>query len=235
MVTTEMFRRRRPAATRVNRLVRGLALATAAVVAATAGVNAWVWWRGHALVAPASRVRPAQAALVLGALVFPDGRPSEMLADRLATALDLYRSGKVKKILVSGDHGRADYDEVNAMRRYLEAQGVPAEDIFMDHAGFDTYNSLYRARDVFEVRRVIIVTQAFHLPRALYIARGLGVEAQGVSADRHVYPREAYYEVREMGARLKAWAMVAVRANPVFLGPVIAIDGDGRRTHDLPD
>jgi SanA protein len=197
-------------------------------------VNGWVYFRGRTLVTPAGETRPAQVALVLGALVFPDGRVSDMLGDRLETALDLYKDGKVQKILVSGDHGRTAYDEVNTMRRYLEERGVPAADIFMDHAGFDTYNSMYRARDIFQVQQVIVVTQAFHLPRALYIARSLGLEAQGVVADRHAY-RTTYYEVRELASRLKAFGQVQVGSRPVFLGPSIAITGDGRLTHDLPD
>lgn len=120
------------------------------------------------------------------------------------------------------------------MRRYLEAKGVPASHIFMDHAGFDTYDSMYRARAVFQVRTALVVTQGFHLPRALYIARRLGLEAHGVVADRFAYHNALYYETREAAARVKAFGEVLLRRKPVFLGPVIPITGDGRETHDQP-
>jgi SanA protein len=197
-------------------------------------INAAVLWTGRARMVAAESAQPAQAVIVLGALVFPDGRVSDMVADRLETAYGLYAAGKAKKILVTGDHGTLDYDEVNTMRRYLERKGVPTEDIFMDHAGFDTYNSMYRARDVFQVHSAIIVTQRFHLPRAVYIARKLGLDVQGVAADRQAYVGAGYYEVRELGARLKAFGEVVSGKQPVYLGPVIPITGDGRATHDQP-
>lgn len=195
-------------------------------------INALVYYGGRRHIVAFEEAEPAQVVIVLGALVFPDGRVSDMLADRLETALALYQAGKAEKILVSGDHGQVDYDEVNTMRLYLEERGVPTEDIFMDHAGFDTYDSMYRARAVFEADDVIVVTQAFHLPRALWIAQRLGLQAQGVAADRHTYASEGYYELREAAARIKAFGEVLVRRKPVFLGPVIPIDGDGRQTHD---
>jgi len=199
-----------------------LAAAGLAVVA----VNVYVYRVGAGMLV--ANAAPADAAIVLGAFVDADGECCPMLVDRLDTALDLYRAGKVPKILVSGDHGRKEYDEVNAMRRYLEARGVPPEDIFMDHAGFNTYNTMVRAAKVFQVRRAIVVTQRFHLPRALYLASGVGLQAEGVCADRNRYPDE--YRLREMGARAKAFYNVALGTAPVFLGPVIPIDGDGRAT-----
>lgn len=216
---------------------RRLLLFLAVVVAGMALiflVNAIVYLKGRAGIALAEKVRPAQAVIVLGALVFADGGVSDMVADRLETALTLYRDGRAARILITGDHGQVEYDEVNTMRRYLEQKGVPPQDIFMDHAGFDTYDSMYRARDVFLVRSAIVVTQRFHLPRAVYIARSLGLEAQGVAADRHVYQDARYYELREMAARIKAFAEVLLRRKPVFLGPAIPITGDGRQTHDDP-
>lgn len=210
---------------RITLLALGLALAIA-------GVNLRVYGGGKAHIVAAGQVEAAQAAIVLGALVYPDGRVSPMVADRLEAAYALYQGGKVQKILITGDHGRIDYDEVNTMRRYLEEKGVPSSDIFMDHAGFDTYDSMYRARAVFQVRSAVIVTQRFHLPRAVYIARQLGLDAQGVEADRFIYADNARYELREMAARLKAFGEVTLRRKPVFLGPVIPISGDGRATHD---
>jgi len=198
------------------------------------GINALVYYPGRALLVDPAAAEEAEAVMVLGALVFPDGRPSAMLQDRLDTALALYQGGRAAKILLTGDHGQVEYDEVNGMRRYLEEKGVPPEDIFMDHAGFDTYDSMYRARAVFQARKLIVVTQEFHLPRALWIAKRLGLSAQGVVADRRPYARAQYYEWRELLARVKAFGEVVIGRDPVFLGPVIPITGDGRTTHDQP-
>lgn len=156
-----------------------------------------------------------------------------MLEDRLTVALQLYRAGKAPKLLLSGDHGQVEYDEVGVMRRYLEERGVPPQDLFLDHAGFDTYDSLYRAREVFSTDSVIVVTQEFHLPRALWIGDRLGVQVQGVAADIRRWPElERVYRLREHLARLKAFGEVLVGRAPRFLGPVIPITGDGRMTHD---
>lgn len=220
--------------TQLKRLLLRLIVLGIVGLALILGINALVFYPGRALMVSAEEARPAEAVLVLGALVFEDGTVSMMLQDRLETAYVLYAAGKAEKILITGDHGQVEYDEVNAMRRYLETKGVPPEDIFMDHAGFDTYDSMYRARDVFQARDVIVVTQRFHLPRALWIASRLGLNPQGVVADRHRYWREGYYELREAAARLKAFGEVTIRRKPVFLGPVIPITGDGRLTHDEP-
>jgi len=156
-----------------------------------------------------------------------------MLADRVETAVELYVQGKVKKILMTGDHGWDSYDEVNSMRKYARSRGIPDTDIFMDHAGFCTYDSMFRAREVFQVDSAVIVTQNFHLPRAVYIARELGIPAVGLSADRHIYAGAGAYAWREIPARVKAFAQVIFDDKPRFLGPVISISGDGRSTHDL--
>lgn len=175
----------------------------------------------------------AQTAIVLGAYVSPEGQLCDMLKDRLDTAVELYQKGMVDKLLLTGDHGKASYDEVNHMRQYAEQLGVPTKDIFMDHAGFNTYDSMYRSRDVFKVESAIIVTQEFHLSRAIFIARTMGIEAKGVKADKHIYPGEDYYEAREVLARNKDFVNVnLLKPEPKFLGPTIAITGDGRQTHD---
>jgi len=135
-------------------------------------------------------IGPADCALVPGALVYGDGRLSWVLRDRVDYAIELYKAGKVKKLLLTGDHGQKDYDEVNAMKDYAAAQGVPEDDIFLDHAGFSTYESMYRARDVFRASRVIVVTQAFHLSRAVYDARRLGLDAEGVASNPRRYANE---------------------------------------------
>jgi len=184
----------------------------------------------------ADNARSSQVAVVLGARVFKSGVLSDVLVDRLDTGIDLYRQGRVGKLLLTGDHGQAAYDEVNAMRKYVLSKGVPAQDIFMDHAGFNTYDSMYRARDVFEIKNAIIVTQKFHLNRSVYTARTLGIDAIGIPADRHVYIKAVNFEVREILARAKAFVQLHVtQPNPRFLGPKIPITGDGRLTNDIRD
>lgn len=179
---------------------------------------------------------PAQAAIVLGARVYPNGHPSPVLADRLLTGVALYRAGKVRKLLLSGDHGQLEYDEVNAMRDYVRSLGVPARDIFMDHAGFSTYETMFRARDVFGLRDAVVVTQGFHLPRAVFIARRLGLDAAGVTADRRRYVGEEYLRYRDALARAKdVIQLYVLKSRPTFLGPAIPITGDGRATEDQPD
>jgi vancomycin permeability regulator SanA len=173
----------------------------------------------------------AQAAIILGARVYADGTPSPMLQDRLETGIKLYKLGKVDKLLLSGDHGQTDYDEVNTMLAYVLAQGVPTWDVFTDHAGFDTYDTMYRAIDVFRVRSALIVTQEFHLARSVYTAQTLGLDCVGVVADIQPYGDETRNRMREWLARGKAIFQLHIsHPEPRFLGPPIPIDGDGRAT-----
>ena len=167
------------------------------------------------------------AALVLGASVFR-GSPSPILAERADTAIALYRAGKVKKILVTGDNGALTHDEVTPVRKYLLDAGIASQDIFLDHAGFDTYSSMYRARDVFLVLSLTIVTQDFHLPRALWIARHLGLDAYGVVAEGGEH--SPYDYVREIPASIKAFLDVLIDRQPKYLGPTIPLSGDGEET-----
>jgi SanA protein len=205
-----------------------LLVAVPVLVVAVANVVVLVDARGASEDTLAALPR-AQAALVLGAQVKPDGRPSAMLEDRIAAAADLYRAGKVDKLLLSGDHGRWEYDEVGTMRRALAARGVPARDLFTDHAGFDTWDSAQRARDVFGVRSVIVVTQRFHMSRALYAAHRAGLRATGYPADRRSYGGVmARLRAREALARVKVVADAVTGARPRFGGPELPIEGDGR-------
>lgn len=176
----------------------------------------------------------ADAVLILGAYVTPKGYVSTMLNDRLTVGMELYKQGKAEKLLVSGDHGRKNYDEVNAMKKYLLDRGAENEDVFMDHAGFSTYESLYRARDIFQVKKVIIVTQQYHLMRAVFIARQLGLEAYGVAADRQDYGIVMQkYELREFAAREKDFLYAKIlKPKPKFLGETIPVWSDGRLTND---
>jgi SanA protein len=181
----------------------------------------------------AADVPHAQVALVLGAQVRPNGSPSGMLADRVTAAAELYKAGKVDKLLLSGDHGRAVYDEVGTMRMMLLAKGIPAQDIFTDHAGFDTWDSAQRARRVFDVDSAVVVTQKFHMARALYDARRAGLKVTGYIADKHRYGRVMRrLQVREAAARVKTLGDAITGADPHFLGPEIPITGDGRNSWD---
>ena len=155
-----------------------------------------------------------------------------MLADRLRRGIELYQSGAAPKLLMSGDHGQKDYNEVKAMKLEAMDEGIPSEDIFMDHAGFSTYESIFRARDVFAADKIIIVTQEYHLYRALHIANALGVEAYGVAADYHTYVGQAYRELREILARNKDFATSILKPEPTYLGDVIPVSGDGNLTND---
>jgi len=172
-------------------------------------------------------VPETEVALVLGASV-RRGIPSPILADRADAAIALYKAGKVSKILVTGDNGALSYDEVTPVRKYLIDAGIRTQDIFLDHAGFDTYSSMYRARDVFLVRSLTIVTQDFHLPRALWIARHLGLTAYGVTAEGG--ENSSYDYVREIPASLKAIINVLANRQPKYLGPTIPLSGDGQAT-----
>lgn len=170
--------------------------------------------------------------LILGCGVRSDGTPSNMLEDRLKEGIALYKNGAAPKIIVSGDHGRKDYDEVNVMKKYAEAEGVPSEDIFMDHAGFSTYDSIYRAKEIFKAENIVIVTQKYHIYRALYIAEALGIEAVGVNSDPRSYRGHQYNELREMAARSKEFIMCKIKPEPVVLGDAVPISGNGNATND---
>ena len=180
----------------------------------------------------AKMLEDVDCILVLGCLVKDDGVPSDMLADRLKRGLELYEQGAAPKILMSGDHGRADYDEVNAMKRVAVDAGVPSSDVFMDHAGFSTYESVYRAKEVFGADKIIIVTQEYHLYRALFIAESLGVEAYGVNADLRTYRGQTARDVREILARCKDFGNTIFKPEPTYLGEMIPIGGNADLTND---
>jgi SanA protein len=213
--------------------VRRAILAGAGLVIAIVAISNLIVWRGgrSEVTADTAKVPHAQAALVLGAQVLPSGRPSDMLVDRVKAAEDLYRAGRVDKLLLSGDHSRVNYDEVGTMRRMMLADGIPAADIFTDHAGFDTWDSAQRAKRVFDARSVVVVTQGFHMARALYEARHAGLDATGFIADRRNYGRVMpRLKAREALARVKAFGDVLTGASPKFLGAEIPITGDGRKS-----
>ena len=180
----------------------------------------------------AAALQEVDCILVLGCYVHSDGNPSDMLHDRLRRGVELYESGAAPKLLMSGDHGRTDYDEVAAMKQFAVDAGIPSEHIFMDHAGFSTYESIYRAKEIFGAKRILIVTQEYHLYRALYIADQLGVEAYGVSADYRSYSGQTGRDIREFLARVKDFATSIFKPEPTYLGETIPISGNGNLTND---
>ena len=209
-------------------------LAGGALLASGVGLcNAWVLRsaRGR-MFEHVEQVPSAPVAIVLGARVYADG-PSITLRDRLAAALALYRAGKVQRILVSGDHRAHRYDEVNTMHAWLREQGVPDGDIFLDHAGFRTLDTMQRAARVFGVRRAVVCTQRFHLGRSLFLAEHAGIDAFGLVADRRTYRARRANLIREVGARTVAFGDALVwQRQPAVLGPPVPITGDSRASHD---
>ena len=172
----------------------------------------------------------AECIVVLGAGVLQDC-PSPILQDRLDKAIWLYKEGMAPKIIMTGDHGKKDYDEVNVMKNYAVRKGIAPEDIFMDHAGFSTYESLYRVKEVFGAKRILIVTQRYHMYRSLYIATKLGLEAAGMPA-KDINPGNKYRKLREMMAISKDFVWCIVKPKPKFLGDKIPISGNGNLTND---
>ena len=168
----------------------------------------------------------ADCILVLGASVLPNGEPSAILRDRLDVGVELYEQGVAPKILVSGDNGDDSYNEVAAMKAYLVAQGIPSEDVFCDHCGFKTYDSMWRAHNIFGVERVVVVTQTYHEYRALYNAQGVGMQAWGVTSDLHTYDDQGYYDLREVFARIKDFGQVLTGAEATS-GETVSLEQSG--------
>ena len=223
---------------RKNRLLFRLTL-----IVLSLGLICILFWAGvnrHMSSSVADRIlSPAEAAeldadciLVLGAGLRKDNSPSPILRERIDRGMELYRLGAAPKLLMSGDHGRVEYNEVGVMKALAIESGIPSEDIFMDHAGFSTYESLYRARDVFCAKRVIIVSQKYHLFRALYIADQLGIEAYGVGADVQRFYGQTTREMRESAARVKDFLYCMIKPSPTYLGDTIPVSGNGDLTND---
>ena len=199
------------------------------------GINAYVKSVGKKLIVTpegASKLNNVDCILVLGCGVRDNGTPSDMLRDRLERGLELYFAGVAPKLLMSGDHGSVEYDEVNIMKQYAIDKGVPSEDIFMDHAGFSTYESVYRAKEIFCADNIVIVTQEYHLYRALYLAKSFGLEVHGVSCDYYIYAGQKMREVREILARNKDFFTAIFKPYPTYLGEAIPVSGDGNLTND---
>lgn len=219
--------------TKIKRVLTVLAALLLACVLLTIAVNFYVMAsvQDQILTPDEAASLDADAILVLGARVWENGEPSAILKDRIQTGLDLYEAGSSDRLLMSGDHGRDNYDEVSAMKTFAIEQGIPSENIFMDHAGFSTYESLYRARDIFQVKTVVIVSQQYHLYRALYIANHLGLTAYGVSCDTRQYNPYLLFDLRETLARCKDFVYSIFQPLPTYLGEQIPITGNGDLTN----
>lgn len=219
---------------KILKLLIGLTATGAFVVIILIGINYYVKASMNnriISVEEASKLE-ADCILVLGAGVWEGGRPSFMLEDRLLQGIELYELGASDRLLMSGDHSSEDYDEVNVMKQFAIDRSVPSDHIFMDHAGFSTYDSIYRARAIFEADNIIIVTQEYHLYRTLYVAKQLGLEAYGVASDPREYVGQDYRELREVLARVKDFLYAIIKPKPTYLGDSIPVDGNGNITND---
>ena len=217
---------------RILRIIIALAVLGALAVG---GINGYVCLSTTSRIITteeAAQLTNVDCILVLGCQVKSDGTPSHMLEDRIKRGVALYEAGAAPKLLMSGDHGQEGYDEVGTMKAWAIDAGVPSEDVFMDHAGFSTYESLYRARDVFGAKKVIIVSQKYHLYRALYIAEALGLQAWGVDTDYRTYSGQTERDVREILARVKDFATGILKPKPTYLGDPIDLTVSGDITND---
>ena len=204
------------------------------IITITISINLYVIATTRKLILTSDKIDNAKdidCIIVLGAGIW-DNKPSPMLKDRLDEAINLYQKGLASKIIMSGDHGQENYDEVNIMKDYAISAGVPSEDIFMDHAGFSTYESIYRAKEIFNVKKAIIVTQKYHLYRALYIAKKLEIESYGVASNPRKYSNQLIREGREVLARNKDFFQVLFNIKPTYLGDSIPVSGNGNITND---
>ena len=218
-----------------KRLIVLLAVAVVAVVAIVSGINAYVMLTASKkIISPekSATLEDVDCIIVLGCQVRDNGVPSAMLRDRLDKGIELYELGVSQKLLMSGDHGREEYDEVNTMKQYAVDLSVPSSDVFMDHAGFSTYETVYRAKEIFGANKVVIVTQKYHLYRALYIAKMLGIDAYGVACEDNSYAGQTMRDCREILARCKDFAVSIFKPKPTYLGETISLDGDGDVTND---
>lgn len=180
----------------------------------------------------ALELKEVDCILILGAGVWENNVPSPMLKDRLEQGIALYKKGVSNRLLMSGDHGRTNYDEVNVMKQYAIDRGIPSEHIFMDHAGFSTYESMYRARDIFKAKKMVVITQGYHMYRSLYDGIGLGLDVYGVSSDPRKYGGQTYREAREILARCKDFLYIIAKPKPTYLGEALPVSGNGDVTND---
>lgn len=218
---------------KINKIIIAIVTIILLGIIAVFGINQYVKIVANKnIIQEVENANNSDAILVLGCQVMEDGSLSLMLKDRLDKAVELYKQGIAEKIIVSGDHGREEYDEVNAMKNYLIENEIPSENIFMDHAGFSTYESLYRAGYIFKVEKLTVVTQEYHLYRAVYIGNKLGIETYGVPAEKTLYYGQTSREIREILARDKDFVKCIFKSKPTYLGESIPVSGNGDLTND---
>lgn len=213
-------------------LVMGIIILT--LILAVFGINWYVILKSKNKITSqndAENLDNIDCILVLGAGI-RSGKPTHMLEDRLLEGVELYNNKVAPKIVMSGDHGQQEYDEVNVMKNFAINKGVVSSDIFMDHAGFSTYESLYRVKEIFKAEKIVIVTQKYHLYRSLYIAESLGIEAYGVASNPRIYTGQVVRDIREIIARDKDFFQCIIKPKPTYLGESIPVSGDGDITND---
>ena len=218
----------------VKRIIIGVIVMIFIILIMLLGINFFVVAKTKSKILSteqANELENVDCILILGAGIWGEN-PSPMLEDRLLQGIELYKNGVSTKIIMSGDHGSDNYDEVNVMKRFAIEKGVKSEDIFMDHAGFSTYDSIYRAKEVFKVKKMVVVSQKFHLYRALYISNALDVEAYGVMAEPTKYSGQFYRELREILARDKDFVKSILKPKSTYVGESIPVSGNGDETND---
>lgn len=220
----------------IKKLIIIILIVIITIIVATIGINLLIYssTKSKIITEESEKIENIDCILILGAGIWND-KPSPMLEDRLLQGIALYQKGFASKIIMSGDHGRNNYDEVNIMKNFAIEKGINSEDIFMDHAGFSTYESIYRAKSIFQAKKIIIVTQRYHLYRALYIAKQLGVEAYGVASNPREYAGQPVREIREWIARDKDFIKCIYKPEPTYLGDTIPVSGNGDFTNDKLD
>ena len=219
----------------IKRILLGIGIIAGSAVALVIIMNLYMFLSTFSdimSVEEAKTLENVDCIIVLGAGVRADGTPSAMLQDRLDKAVELYENGVSDKIIVSGDHREKYYDEVNTMKNYMIEKGVPSEAIFMDHAGLSTYDSMYRAVNIFGVKSAVIVTQKYHMYRALYDASALGIDAYGVAAKDVTYSGQTYRELREIAARVKDIAYCIFKPEATVGGEAVSLEESGDITND---
>lgn len=216
----------------IKRIIAALLIAAFVCGMAVIAINRIVIAQATPYILPADAAGEGyDCILVLGCGV-QGTTPSHMLEDRLLQGIELYHSGASEKMIMSGDHGRDHYGEVNVMKDFAIDRDVASSDIFMDHAGFSTYESMYRAKEIFQAEKILIVTQKYHLYRAIYNARALGLDAYGVASDPRTYVGQTYRDIREILARNKDFIYSVIKPEPTYLGEAIPVSGNGDVTND---
>ncbi len=219
----------------IKKILLALIIIVGCFVVVTVGMNLYVYIRSNKYIVSNSNeiTDKIDAIIVPGAGLLSDGTPGPVLKDRLDNAIKLYKDGVSDRLLMSGDHGEQYHNEVRAMKDYAIENGVPSQNIFMDHAGFTTYETMIRARDIFKVKSCVISTQKYHLIRAVYTARGMGLKAWGVPSSIHInHIKYIPLEAREFFARIKSVFSVLIKPNPTYTGDAIPINGNGDVTND---